>query len=66
MQSIHQIEHRYLIASLVVLLLAVSTLMGRRTIITPFRYLAIVVSALMLGRYIGIAETMMQIRFLHF
>jgi ABC-type transporter Mla subunit MlaD len=53
MYNVHQIEHRYLIASLVVLLFAVSTLTGRRTIITPFRYVAIVVSAAVAGMYGG-------------
>jgi hypothetical protein len=53
MHNLQQLEHRYLIASIVVLLFAVSTLTGRRTIITPLRYVAIVVSAAVWGMYGG-------------
>ena len=53
MHNLQQLEHRYLIASIVVLLFAVSTLTGRRTIITPFRYVAVVVSAAGWGMYGG-------------
>lgn len=59
MQNLHQLEHRYIVASFVVLCFALATLMGRRTIITPLRYLAIFVSAAVWGMYAGQLEVLL-------
>jgi hypothetical protein len=50
----------------IVILIGVIKLRPPRRVPTIVGYVLVVVSALMLGRYIGIAETMMRIPYLHF
>lgn len=57
---------KLLVWLLIVVLIGLFRLRKPRHVPTILTYLVVVVSALMLGRYIGIAEIMMQIRFLHF
>jgi hypothetical protein len=50
----------------IVILIGVVKLRPPRRIPTILGYVLVVVTSLMLGRYIGIAETMMRIPYLHF
>jgi hypothetical protein len=51
----------YLLASLVLIAIAVATLMGHRKVITIPRYLAIVVSAAVWGMYVGRLEVLLHL-----
>jgi hypothetical protein len=55
---VHALEHKLIIATIVLVCFALATLRGHRKVITIPRYVAIVVSAAVWGMYLGRAEVL--------
>lgn len=61
MHNLQQLEHRFIIASLVLLCVTLSTLMGHRKVITAFSFFGFVVTAAVWGMYLGKLEVLLDL-----